>query len=131
MKRAQLGMTMFLIAEGVFFFLLILAATYFRAIPALSPLPGWLLTALFLASAISLWRESRWLTIVLGAAFLITEVILSLSFLTAIHGFHILAGLIALALVPASALRVVALYWYFLVAVWLVILLLAYFRGAA
>jgi heme/copper-type cytochrome/quinol oxidase subunit 3 len=130
-KRAQLGMTMFLISEAVFFFLLILAVTYFRAVPALDPLPGWLLTALLLASAISLWRESRWLAIVLGAAFLIAEVMLSLSFLTAIHGFHIFAGLIALAVVPSPALRVVALYWYFLWAVWLVIFLVAYFRSAA
>jgi hypothetical protein len=41
--------------------------------------------------------------------------------LTAVLGLFVLAGVIALAVVPASALRAMALYWYFFTAVWLVI----------
>jgi heme/copper-type cytochrome/quinol oxidase subunit 3 len=126
--RAQLGMAMFLISEAVFFFLLILAFRYFAPLPHLSSRNGWLLTILLLASALSLWRGWRWVTIALGAAFLIGELFfLGTTFfiLADIHGLHILAGLIALAIVPASALRAMALYWYFFTAVWLVILLVA------
>jgi heme/copper-type cytochrome/quinol oxidase subunit 3 len=127
-KRAELGMAMFLISEAVFFFLLILASRYFAAIPFLSSRNGWLLTILLLASAVSMWRGWRWVTIALGAVFLIGEALLlgtSFFILAGIHGLHILAGLIALALAPASALKTLALYWYFLTAVWLAIVLVA------
>jgi hypothetical protein len=127
-KRAELGMALFLIAQTVFFFLLILAAATFRAIPLLIAPSGWFLTALLVASSISIWRGWRWATIGLGAAFLIGQAILFgivSSMLTAIHGLFILAGLMALALVPVSALKVMALYWYFFTAVWLAIFLVA------
>ena len=126
--RAQLGMAMFLMSEAVFFFLLVLAFRYFAPLPHLNSRNGWLLTILLLTSALSLWRGWRWVTIALGAAFLIGELFfLGTTFfvLADIHGLHILAGLIALAIVPASALRAMALYWYFFTAVWLVILLVA------
>jgi heme/copper-type cytochrome/quinol oxidase subunit 3 len=138
--RAQLGMAMFLIAEAVFFFLLILAFVYSRAIPNRFGETGWLFTALFLASGLSMWRataNSRWwlcLTIALGVAFLIWQASLhktTFFILAGIHGLHVLAGLIALVIVPASALRALALYWYFFVAVWLVIFLVVYVRSAA
>jgi heme/copper-type cytochrome/quinol oxidase subunit 3 len=127
-KRSQLGMAMFLISEAVFFFLLILAFRYFAPTPHLSSRNGWLLTILLLTSALSMWQGWRWVTIGLGAAFLVApSLFLGTTFfiLAAIHGLHILAGLIALAIVPASALRAMALYWYFFTAVWLVILLVA------
>jgi heme/copper-type cytochrome/quinol oxidase subunit 3 len=127
--RSQLGMAMFLISEAVFFFLLILAFRYFAPIPhLLSSRNEWLLTLLLLASVLSMWQGWRWLTIALGAMFLIGQALfLGITFfiLADIHGLHILAGLIALAIVPASGLRAMALYWYFFTAVWLVILVLA------
>jgi heme/copper-type cytochrome/quinol oxidase subunit 3 len=126
-KRAQLGMAMFLIAEAVFFFLLILAFAYFRAIPRIAP-TGMLLTAALLASVFSMWRAWRWVTIALGVVFLIGQAgYFGTTFFTlaAVHGLHVLAGLIALALVPASALRTMALYWYFFTAVWIVIFVVA------
>jgi heme/copper-type cytochrome/quinol oxidase subunit 3 len=139
-RRAELGMELFLIAETVFFFLLILAFAYFRAMPrGIAPL-GWLFTALLLASTVSMWRaaaESRlwlWVTIALGAAFLAGQsVFFGTTFFTlaGIHGLHILAGLIALAVVPSAAIKVVALYWYFLVVLWLAIVVVMYARSAA
>jgi heme/copper-type cytochrome/quinol oxidase subunit 3 len=45
--------------------------------------------------------------------------------LTAVHGLFVFAGIISIAAVPLSALRTVALYWYFFTAVWLVIFLVA------
>ncbi len=154
-KRAQLGMAMFLIAEAVFFFLLILAFVYFHAKGNLSLEAGLLSTALLLASSLSMWRAiggSRlWLavTIVLGVAFLagqgtqylrlirdgvtIGQGLFGTTFFTLIgaHGLHVLAGLVALAIVPSTALRTLALYWYFFAAVWVVIFLAAYVWGAA
>ena len=74
-ERAQLGMAMFLIAEAVFFFLLILAFAYFRAMPQRSrPWDG---SSQLRSSraAVSMWRAMPnslwlWITIALGAAFL-------------------------------------------------------------
>lgn len=139
-RRAELGMALFLIAETVFFFLLILAFAYFRAMPpGISPL-GWLFTALLLASAVSMWRAAAasrlwlWVTIALGAAFLAGQSIYfgtTFFALAGIHGLHILAGLIALAVAPSAAIKVVALYWYFFVVVWLAIVVVMYARSAA
>jgi heme/copper-type cytochrome/quinol oxidase subunit 3 len=126
--RAQLGMAMFLISEAVFFFLLILAFRYFAPVPHLNWRNGWLLSILLLGGALSIWRGWRWVTITLGAMFLIGEALfLGTTFfiLAGVHGLHILAGLVALAIVPVSALRAMALYWYFFTAVWLVILVVA------
>lgn len=139
-RRAQLGMAMFLIAEAIFFFLLILAFAYFRAIPNRFAKPGWIFTALLLVSGVSMWRAThssrRWLciTIALGIAFLIWQArFFGTTFFTlvVVHGVHVSAGLIALAVVPASALRTVAIYWYFFIAVWLAIFLMVYIRGIA
>jgi heme/copper-type cytochrome/quinol oxidase subunit 3 len=129
-KRAQIGMSMFLISEAVFFFMLILAFRYFAEIRFASPRNAWVLALLLFAGSISVRRAWRWVTIGLGAAFLIGLFVTGSSVLTSIHGLHILAGMIALALVPVSALRALALYWYFFTAVWLVIVLVANFSGA-
>lgn len=141
MRRAQIGMAMFLIAEAVFFFLLILAFVYFRALPhRITPI-NWLFTMLLLASGLSMWRAAvgsslwRCVTIALGIAFLIGQFAGPILFgarysvLSAIHGLHILAGLIALAMVPMSALRAVALYWYFFALLWVAIFLVTYVWG--
>ncbi|MGA2883022.1 MAG: hypothetical protein ABSG13_29090 [Bryobacteraceae bacterium] len=139
-RRAQLGMTMFLTAEAVFFFLLVLAFAYFREIPALIAPRVWLCTVLLLASTLSMWRGTAgsglwlWVTIAIGVAFLLDQAVFfgtTFFILAGIHGLHLLAGLIALAMGPISALRAIALYWYFFTAVWLAIVLVAYFWGAA
>jgi heme/copper-type cytochrome/quinol oxidase subunit 3 len=130
-RRAQLGMAMFLISEAVFFFLLILAFAYFRALPDLHSTAGWLLTASLVAASLAAWRAWRWVTVALGVAFLMGLFWTTSSVLTGLHGLHILAGIVALALVPASALRTMALYWYFFTAVWLAIVLSVYLQGVA
>jgi heme/copper-type cytochrome/quinol oxidase subunit 3 len=139
-RRAQVGVAMFLIAEAVFFFLLILAFVYFGAIPNRFGKPGWIFTALFLASGASMWLATgasgwwRCVTIALGIAFAIWQATLhktTFFILVGIHGLHVLAGVIALAIVPATALRAMALYWYFFIAVWLAIFLIVYLRGIA
>jgi len=120
-KRAQLGMAMFIIAEAVFFFLLILACAYFHALPRLYSPSGWILTALLLAGSVCIWRKWRWGAVALGAVFLLGLVATPFAMLTAILGLFVFAGVIALAVVPASGLRALSLYWYFFTAVWLVI----------
>jgi len=130
-KRLELGMYMFLIAEAVFFFLLILAFRYLAATPSLSSRNGWILTALLAAGSVSIWRRWRWATVALGAAFVIAVVVLGAPLLVMIHALHILAGLIAVAIIPASAFRVMALYWHFFTAVWIAIFLIVYSGGVA
>jgi heme/copper-type cytochrome/quinol oxidase subunit 3 len=156
-QRGQLGMAMFLLSEAVFFFLLILAFVYFRTagVGNLNLEAGTLDTAVLLASVFSMWRatagDRRWLavTIGLGAAFLIgqgfqylrlvrdgvtiSQGLFGTTFFTlaGAHGLHVLIGLVALALVPSTAIRAMALYWYFFAGVWLVIFLVAYVRSAA
>jgi heme/copper-type cytochrome/quinol oxidase subunit 3 len=121
-KRVQLGVAMFLIAEAVFFFLLILASVYFGEKPYLISRVALLL---LVASNLSLWQGWRWVTIALGAAFLVGLFASGFNMLTGIHGAHMLAGLIALALVPGSTLKVMALYWYFFSAVGIVMFIVA------
>jgi heme/copper-type cytochrome/quinol oxidase subunit 3 len=124
-KRAQLGMAMFLISEAVFFFLLILACAYSHALPRLYAPSGWILTALLLTGSLSIWRGWRWAALALGAAFIVGLIGTEFSMLTAVHGLFVFVGMISIAAVPISALRTVALYWYFFTAVWLVIFLVA------
>jgi hypothetical protein len=121
-QRAQLGMVMFLISATVFFFLLIPASAYFHALPRLYSPSGWILTALLLAGSMSIWRKWRWGAIALGAVFLVGLAGTPFAMLTAILGLFVFAGVIALAVVPASGLPALSLYWYFFTAVWLVVL---------
>ena len=116
---------MFLITEGVFFFLLILACVYLRALPIFHNTSGWALTALLLASSVCVWRGWRWAALALGAAFVALLFGTRFSMLTAVHGLFVFAGVIAIAAVPVAAIRTVALYWYFFTAVWLVIFVIA------
>jgi heme/copper-type cytochrome/quinol oxidase subunit 3 len=124
-KRAQIGMAMFLIAEGVFFFLLILACVYFRALPIFANASGWVLTALLLGGSLCVWRGWRWAALALGAAFLVGPFVSKFSMLIAVHWLFVLAGVVAIAAVPASAIRTMALYWYFFTTVWVVIFVVA------
>ena len=102
-----------------------------------------------------MWRatagDRRWLaiTIALGAVFLIgqgsqylhlirdgvtiSRGLFGTTFFTlaGVHGLHVLIGLGALAIVPSTAVRTVALYWYFFAAVWLAIFLVAYLGSVA
>jgi heme/copper-type cytochrome/quinol oxidase subunit 3 len=121
-KRAQLGMLMFLISATVFFLLLIPASAYFHALPRLHSPFGWILAALLVGGSVSIWRKWRWGAIALGAVFLVGLAGTPFAMLTAILGLFVFAGVIALAVVPASGLRALSLYWYFFTAVWLVIL---------
>ncbi len=120
-KRAELGMAMFLIAEAVFFFLLILACAYFHSLPLFFGPSGWILTAVLLAASVSIWRKWRWAAVALGALFLVGIVGTPFAMLTAVLGLFVFAGVIALAVVPPSGLRAMGLYWYFCTTVWLVI----------
>ena len=158
MQRAQLGMAMFLIAEAVFFFLLILAFVYFprtrpqslhvrtvrctrrcssRAVLACGARASgsrlWLGDDDCAGSRVSCpasdrvsapdsrWRYHRPRSL--------RNNILHLD--GASMGCMSALGLVALAVVPSTALRTMALYWYFFAGVWLVIFLAAYVWGAA
>jgi len=123
--RAQLGMAMLLISEAVFFFLLILACANFQALPRLYVFSGSILTALLLDGSVSMCRKWRWATVALGVVFLVGLVGTSFAMLTAVHGLFVLAGVIAIGVVPVSAIRTMALYWYFFTAVWVVIFVVA------
>src|SRR5271170_4157558 len=106
-------MAMFLISEAVFFFLLILACAYSHALPRLYAPSGCILTALLLAGSVSVWREWRWGAIALDAVFLVGLAGTPFAMLTAILGLFVLAGVIALGVVPASGRRALSLYSYF------------------
>jgi heme/copper-type cytochrome/quinol oxidase subunit 3 len=124
-KRAHWGMAMLLMTEAVFFFLLIAACAYLRALPSLGARTGWPLTALLIASCLAVWRGWRWAAVVLGAAFACGLFGTMSSMLTSVLGIFVIAGVVAMAVVPVRALRTMALYWYFCTAVWLVIFLVA------
>jgi len=149
-NRAQLGMKIFLIADAVLFFLLILAFLMFRRTANMSLTAGSLDTALLLISVIAMWRAvsgaRRWvvITILLGAAFLIGQAHEYLNLvrdsatithglfgtayftLTAVHALHVIAALVAIGLVPHSALPAAAIFWYLLAAVWLAVFIVVY-----
>jgi len=73
--------------------------------------------AAFLAAQALLWRHL--VAMHLGpAAGALGEVFFALS---ALHALHVLGGLVALALTGARRLRLLALYWDFVLAVWVVV----------
>jgi hypothetical protein len=123
-KRAQIGMTMLLISETVFFSLLIGAFKYFAATPLLPARNGWLLTIVLLAASLCAWLRWRWAAVGLGAAFLMGLFATNSSPLTAIVGLHVVAGAVGSAIVPSPILRVLAFYWCFLTVVFIVIVAL-------
>jgi cytochrome c oxidase subunit III len=153
-------MALFLMAEAVFFILLILALLYFRG-PAphgLHVSTTALYTGLLLASSFSMWRAAAnatgsrlWvaITIGLGTVFLvgqgseylrlirdgvtIGQGLFGTTFFTlaGVHALHVLVGLVTLGIIPTTAIRAMALYWYFFAGVWLAIFLVAYLGSVA
>ena len=157
MKRAQLGMALFLLNEAVLFFLLIAAFVNFRgstlatAAANLQLKQATVFTVCLLASSLTMWRavatrQPAWIgaTLALGIIFLlgqgseylrlfrqhitISQGQFGTTFftLTGIHALHVLAGLLALAILLGMKLRThpdvvpaIALYWYFVDAVWI------------
>ncbi len=151
-SRAILGMAMLLLSESVFFFMLILAFIYFRneslttASTTLRLGTSSVYTLCLLASGFTMWR--KWLvpTILLGAAFFIGQGseylrlvqsgvtigngLFGTTFftLTGIHGLHVLLGLLLLraAFCKKLALQSIAMFWYFVAAVWIAIFSIVY-----
>lgn len=146
--RAKLGMAMLLIAESVFFFMLIVAFVYFRdeslktAAATLNVRNTSIYTACLLISGFALWRAHVALTILLGGVFLagqgteyvrmlrngvtISQGLFGSTFFTlaGMHGLDVLIGLgLLLALRRSGA---IAMYWQFAVAVWVVIFAVVY-----
>lgn len=151
-SKAKLGMSMLILAESVFFFMLILAFIYFRpqslktSTATLHLTVASLYTACLLASGLMLWR--RWLapTIALGVVFLlgqgreyvallqsgvtISQGLFGTTFftVTGIHAIHVLLGLILLGFAFAGRLAVpaIAMFWYFVTAAWVVVFAVVY-----
>jgi len=162
LRRARLGMAMFLLSEGVFFFMLLVAFVYFHPapLPELAFGAGAAFTACLTASCFTMWRAAvsstrdnanavrGWLaaTILLGAAFLVAQgdeylrlfsygtSEATLFILAACHEVHVAAGILLLGSVflfqagefRSIAVQTVALYWYFVTAVWIAIFSIVY-----
>ncbi len=142
LERARLGMAMFLLSQAVFFLFLLIGVVYFRESRAGSI--SLLYTACLLASIFTMWRATadnprQWLvaTIFLGGAFLWGEywsamptrsVATALFTLVGCHELYTAVGIVVLglALWRSAIVRTVALYWYFVVAVWFAIVAVAW-----
>jgi heme/copper-type cytochrome/quinol oxidase subunit 3 len=150
--KARLGMSMLILAESVFFFMLILAFVYFRseslktAAATLHLAATSIYTVCLLASGFTLWRGWVAPTIALGAVFLLgqareyfallhTGVTMSQGLfgttfftITGIHGIHVALGLALLGFVAAKklALPAIAMFWYFVGAVWVAVFAVVY-----
>ncbi len=146
--RAKLGMAMLLIAESVFFFMLILAFVYFRdeslrtAAATLNIRVTSIYTACLLISSLALWRARVALAILFGGIFLagqgteyarmlhrgvrMSQGLFGTTFFTlaGMHGLHVLVGLGLLVALRRSG--AIAMYWQFVVGVWVVIFSVVY-----
>jgi heme/copper-type cytochrome/quinol oxidase subunit 3 len=146
--QAKLGMAMLILAESVFFFMLILAFVYFRdesvktAAENLNLRNAAIYTICLVAGSFAIWRAHRGATMVLGAIFLagqgseyvrllrrgitISQGLFGTTFftLTGVHGLHVLIGILLLGFVRAQP--AVAMYWHFVTVVWLVIFAIVY-----
>jgi len=179
-EKNQAGMASFLISEGMFFLMLILAYLFYNnhamsgPTPAstLNPQRAGIYTVCLLASSLTLWLAEKMLkvkkhstfrlllglTILLGVVFLFgqgreyirmfhdgvmvnSNLFASTFFtLTAFHGLHVCAGVIALMIVMGLALagdfkqgrieavKSIGLYWHFVDVVWLLVFALIYLR---
>jgi heme/copper-type cytochrome/quinol oxidase subunit 3 len=150
--KAKLGMSMLILAESVFFFMLILSFIYFRSeslktAAATLHLPMTsIYTVCLLASGFTLWRGRLAPTIALGVIFLLGQGREYLALLqsgvtmsqglfgttfftvTGIHVIHAALGLILLGFVSFGRLAVpaIAMFWYFVTAVWVVVFAVVY-----
>ena len=145
-------MSMLILAESVFFFMLILAFVYFRseslktAAATLHLSLASIYTACLLLSGFTLWRGWLAPTIALGIIFLLgqgreymallesgvtmSQGLFGTTFftVTGIHAIHAVLGLILLGFVSAGKLAIpaVSMFWYFVAAVWLVVFAVVY-----
>ncbi len=150
--KAKLGMSMLILAESVFFFMLILAFVYFRsesvktAAATLHLAVASIYTSCLLASGLTLWRGWLAPTIALGVIFLVgqgreyvallqsgvtmSQGLFGTTFftITGIHAIHAALGLILLGFASAGRLAVpaIAMFWYFVTAAWLVVFAVVY-----
>jgi heme/copper-type cytochrome/quinol oxidase subunit 3 len=150
--KAKLGMSMLILAESVFFFMLILAFVYFRseslktAAATLHLATASIYTVCLLASGFTLWRGWLAPTIALGVIFLLGQGREYLALLqngvtmsqglfgttfftvTGIHAIHAALGVILLGFVFAGRLAVpaIAMFWYFVTAAWAVVFAVVY-----
>jgi heme/copper-type cytochrome/quinol oxidase subunit 3 len=151
-QRAKLGMAMLLIAESVFFFMLIIAFVYFRdesqktAAATLSLRMTSVYTACLLTSSFTLWRGWAGLTMIFGGTFLAGQVneylrllrsgitvsqgLFETTFftLTGIHGLHVLIGLVLLGVAAGNKIprQSAAMFWHFVGIAWIVIFSIVY-----
>ncbi len=145
---AQVGLTIFLGATAMLFAALLLAYAIIRSQapgwpPAgAPPFPRGAAAAntlALVAASVALRRGSARGGLAFGAAFLAAQALLwrhlvaihlgpsagalgEVFFaLSALHALHVLAGLVALALTGARRLRLLTIYWDFVLIVWLVV----------
>jgi heme/copper-type cytochrome/quinol oxidase subunit 3 len=138
-QRARFGMALFLLNQAVLFFMLIAALVYLRAPIRLTLSPAVVYSACLLASGVTVWRNWPGATLTLGAIFLYGEIAILRSqagtaffTLTAVHAAHVFIGLLLMSgvrfrVTQRAAVNAVALYWYFVIAVWIAIFAVAYF----
>ena len=147
-QPAKLGMAMLLIAESVFFFMLIVAFVYFRdenlkaTAATLNVGLTSIYTACLLISGVAIWRARVALAVLFGAIFLagqgteyvrmlrsgitMSQSLFGATFFTlaGMHGLHALIGLgLLLGLRRSGA---VTMFWQFVVASWMVIFAVVY-----
>lgn len=146
--REKLGMAMLLIAESVFFFMLIVAFVYFRdeslktAAATLNVRTTSIYTVCLLISSFALWRARVALAIAFGGIFLIgqgaeyfrmlrngvsmSQGLFGTTFFTlaGMHGLNALIGLGLLVALRHSG--AITMYWQFVVATWIAIFAVVY-----
>jgi len=147
-QPAKLGMAMLLIAESVFFFMLIVAFVYFRdeslkaSAATLNVRITSIYTACLLISGLALWRARLALAVLFGGIFLagqgteymrmlrkgvtMSQGLFGTTFFTlaGMHGLHVLIGLgLLLGLRRSGA---ISMFWQFVVASWVVIFAVVY-----
>ena len=145
---SQVGLVIFLGATAMLFAALLLAYAIVRSqAPSWPPAGGAPFprgaaaanTLALVAASLALRRGSARLALALGVAFLVAQALLwrhlvaihlgpsagalgEVFFaLSALHAVHVLGGLVALALTGARRLRLLTIYWDFVLAVWLVV----------
>jgi cytochrome c oxidase subunit III len=151
--KAKLGMAMLLLAEGVFFFMLLLAFLYFRdesvkaSAATLNLRITSIYTACLLISGVAIWRARVAIAILFGGVFLVGQGIeyvrmlrqgvtmgqglFGTTFLTlaGMHSLHVVIGLALLLVLRRSVAS--AMFWQFVVAVWAVIFAVVYIGSLA
>jgi heme/copper-type cytochrome/quinol oxidase subunit 3 len=145
LERARLGMAMFLLNQAMLFLFLIIGFVYFQKPGGHVDVTlgaGGLYTVSLAASSITMWRATvsnarRWLaaTIILGCAFLwgeyrsvvpVRDLVPPFFTLAGCHQLHVVVGILLVGIAlwderRSVIVRTVALYWYFVTAVWIAI----------